>query len=110
MLVVPSATDSNIGDLNTTQNSMQATDSPSHQQLLNPNGGVYLDSIHKVDSFITDALDIFNKAGTNSQLAQRQAPQKASDLHGDNVLFTSNVADASVNRSEKNVEDEEEEA
>ncbi|GAB5588513.1 hypothetical protein Unana1_03413 [Umbelopsis nana] len=88
---------------------MQATDSPSHQQLLNPNGGVYLDSIHKVDSFITDALDIFNKAGTNSQLAQRQAPQKASDLHGDNVLFTSNVADASVNRSEKNVEDEEEE-
>jgi hypothetical protein len=107
MVAVPSATDKNIGDLTGSPNSMQATASPNHPQLLNPNSSDYFEGIQKVDSFITDALDIFSKSGNSSHITQRQATQNTSDQPAANGSSGDTVLEASVNTSQSNEEDEE---
>ncbi|KAI8579142.1 hypothetical protein K450DRAFT_242965 [Umbelopsis ramanniana AG] len=70
MLVASPATDNTISDLNNSVNSMQ-TSTP--QQLLGSNSNNYLESAANVDSFFTDALDVFSKAGTQPRIAHNHA-------------------------------------
>jgi hypothetical protein len=76
MLVASPATDNTISDLNISVNPMQ-TSNP--QQLLGTNSSSYLESAANVDSFFTDALDVFTKAGTQPRIAHNQAAGTTSD-------------------------------
>ncbi|KAG2176575.1 hypothetical protein INT44_007238 [Umbelopsis vinacea] len=74
-MLVASA-DNTISDLNISVNSMQ-TSTP--QQLLGSNSTNYLESAANVDSFFTEALDVFSKAGTQPRIAHNQAAGTPSD-------------------------------
>lgn len=76
MLVASPATDNTTSDLNITVNSMQ-TSNP--QQLLGVNSSSYLESTSNVDSFFTEALDVFSKAGSQPRIAHNHTAGTASD-------------------------------
>ncbi|KAH8550805.1 hypothetical protein BGW37DRAFT_495943 [Umbelopsis sp. PMI_123] len=76
MLVASPTTNNNTSDLNISVNSMQAS---NPQQLLSSNSGNYLQGVQKVDNFITDALDVFSKAGNQARIVQQQLAENTSD-------------------------------
>jgi hypothetical protein len=103
MLAVPSTADNSAGDLNS-QNPKQSTASHNHQQHSSsnqplPNGG------KNVDSFISQAFDIFNKAGDTTKKTLPYTTTSSAAYDG-GTSFSDTTAGDPSNESDKKDDDD----